>query len=451
MNGYSILISLMLRMTVITLCVLLIKTVFKTRLTAKTHTLMWLIVGIQFLFCVGNISIQNSVSIYNVVPDINAVASSVYAVGAKEVIVWIWLAGSGFMALWYITAFVRYRRRIRLYPVSEDAEDKRMLLHIKAILKIPKDERITIRYGDTAQTMPHTVILPEGFSRKEIDQIILHELCHYKHKDYIKLWAGLLILCVNWFNPLIWYAFGVFRTDLEMLCDDYVLNLTDKKKEYAQVLVKSAAVRSRFVPGAASVHNGKSEVAKRVKRIARLKKNKPIWVFICCFICVTACCVCLTDAVTAAVENTIEPITAAPVPTAAPSVPSEKPQTKNQPSAQKQKKQARSEPSADNQPKIHREREPVSTPRVQQNTRPDNLPVQTHKQNDEQRDEPSAENQKDATVPEIGTGREDIYSSMGKPEQKSSSGSREIYQLEDGSKAILQYDGDTLEQGYIVN
>ena len=40
---------------------------------------------------------------------------------------------------------------------------------------------------------------------------------------------------------------------------------------------------------------------------------------------------------------------------------------------------------------------------------------------------------------------------MGEPESVSSNGSKEVYKLDDGRTAVLQYDGDTLENGYIIN
>jgi hypothetical protein len=339
------------------------------------------------------------------------------------------------------------------------------------MLNIPNTEKIVIRYGETAQALPHAVIIPNGFSESEEYQILLHELCHYRHKDYLKLWAGLLILCVNWFNPLVWYAFKLFRTDLEMLCDDRVLSVTDNKKEYARVLVKSAAVRSRFVPGAASVHNGKSEVGKRVKRIASLRRYKPVWLFICGLVCVTVCCVCLTDAVTVAVENTMDI-----VPQITDSANQGEDEALTQPTAdeneyasqsggeavmQSASLQTASDKSKANAVKINQAESDMQAPRTVEGSYEEAAQSKSENASEgisnDSGDAVQAETdeftdtESNDLVPNIGSARDDVYSSLGEPESVSSGGSKETYQLDDGSTAVLQYSGDTLDAGYIVN
>ena len=232
-----------------------------------------------------------------------------------------------------------------------------------------------------------------------------------------------------------------------MLCDDRVLKLTDSKKEYARVLVKSAAVRSRFVPGAASVHNGKNEVFKRVKRIAAWKRKKPVWAAAAACACVTVSCLCLTDAVSVAVESTIDisatpqpvkmsdiiPVqSATPEPTAEPTaVPSSAPER----TARPQKRTAAAPEVQQRQSAAPAAKQPAEAP-VAETVEPSAMP-QTKTESSEK--------------PTIGEERDAVYSAMGEPESVSSNGSKEIYKLDDGRTAVLQYDGDTLENGYIIN
>ena len=67
MNGilYSMFISLLLRMSVITVFILAIKAVFRYKLSAKMHSLIWLILCVQLIFCLGNVRIETDISMYN--------------------------------------------------------------------------------------------------------------------------------------------------------------------------------------------------------------------------------------------------------------------------------------------------------------------------------------------------------------------------------------------------
>ncbi len=444
---YSAFISLAVKMTVITAFVMLIKTVFKTKLSAKAHCLIWCILGIQLVFCLGSVSIPAKTSIYNAVGSFadDRVSNAVKNVDVRNIIAFVWIGGAAALSAWYGAVFFRYRHKIGSYEKAEDAETLFQLRRVKNALEINAD--ITVRYGENAQMIDSTVIIPKGYSPDEEYQILLHELCHYRSRDNFKLWAALAVVCLNWFNPVIWLAFGKFRSDIEMLCDDRVLKLTDSKKEYARVLVKSAAVRSRFVPGAASVHNGKNEVFKRVKRIAAWKRKKPVWAAAAACACVTVSCLCLTDAVSVAVESTVDisatpqpvkiseiiPVpSATPEPTAEPTaVPSSAPER----TARPQKRTAAAPEVQQRQSAAPAAKQPTEAP-VAETAEPSAVP-QTKPESSEK--------------PTIGEERDAVYSAMGEPESVSSNGSKEVYKLDDGRTAVLQYDGDTLENGYIIN
>ena len=46
-----------------------------------------------------------------------------------------------------------------------------------------------------------------------------HELVHHRRGDIWWNLAALLVLALNWFNPVAWLAFRAFRSDQELACD----------------------------------------------------------------------------------------------------------------------------------------------------------------------------------------------------------------------------------------
>ncbi len=51
----------------------------------------------------------------------------------------------------------------------------------------------------------------------------------------------------------------------------------------------------------------------------------------------------------------------------------------------------------------------------------------------------------------MGSGREDVHAIIGDPAAVSGNGARETYELSADKTAVLQYDGDTLSRGFIIN
>lgn len=470
---YSIFISLALRMSVITVFIVIIKAVFKTKLSAKMHCVIWMLMIIQMLFCITSVSIPTRTSIYNVVqltqPEAVQMASeAIKSFDMKNVVAFVWIAGGCILALWYTGVHLIYKRKVNKYETIDTKEAFEALEEAKTMLGI--SDCIKLRRGSTAQMMGKTIILPGGYTGDEMKQIMLHELCHYKNKDSLKLWAAIAVVCFNWFNPLVWYAFKVLRTDIEMMCDDSVLKITDSKKEYARVLVKTAAQRNHFIPGAASVHNGANEVIRRVKRIVYWERKKPFWMIAAICVCITVSCLCLTDAVSVAVENSVEEITSTPKPepvsefvehlteNASPA-----PTAEEQPQVETQTDFAVTE--KETEPSVSYENSESTDYQSQQDyiynthqSEPANSGYaeekiyDEHQPNEEEANIAESEQNEnlDPDV-EIGSQRDDVYSQLGDPESVSGNGSKETYQLDDGRTAVLQYDGDTLESGYIIN
>lgn len=424
---------------------MLIKLLFRSRLTAGMHCAAWIILFIQQIFCIGNVSIPARTSIYNIVPETGAALSGSVQTAEtdiRNVVVLVYILGAVIMALWFAAVFIRFRKKVSGFERINDPAILDVLEAAK--LKLGISVNITLRRGELAQLTKNTVILPDGYSCDEQFHIMLHELCHYKNKDNLKLWAAMCLLCLNWFNPVIWLAFSVYRNDVEMYCDENVMRVIESKREYAKILIKTAAARSRFVPGATAVSGGKREMKKRVRNIAAWRKKKRVWVIAAAALCASSCCICLTDAVSVAVENTAE-IVKAPEPdklipqTAAP--------------AQETEAAEETEPV---QPTAYVAEETKPPERTAQRSTPEPKaaaePQGGYEDTYEQQYEESVYEEPEQTADTAPQEDEpEVYPDLGTPESVSANGNKETYSLEDGRTAVLHYDGDTLETGYIIS
>ncbi|HEX8364577.1 MAG TPA: M56 family metallopeptidase [Allosphingosinicella sp.] len=70
-----------------------------------------------------------------------------------------------------------------------------------------------------------------------------HEYVHHRRGDIWWNLAALIVLALNWFNPVAWIAFLAFRADQELACDAAVAAgaSADERHAYASALIKSAS------------------------------------------------------------------------------------------------------------------------------------------------------------------------------------------------------------------
>ncbi len=418
-NLYLIFENLYMKFSAVLIFVMAIKLIFKNKLSARAHFMIWLLPLISLIFCIGNIEIRTNTSIYTALP-------APAQLSFKPILCGIWLCVAAVLAMWHIVSYIIYMRKIRTLPVTDTPQ----LPRLRELTEIPESRRLTLRIGTNAQTVSGTIILPENFSDEEKYHILLHELCHFAHYDNIKLWAALAIVCINWFNPIVWAAFKLFCTDIEMLCDERVLKITDKKREYAQVLVKSSAMRSGFVPGAVSAAGGRRAVFARIKRIVNFRHMKPVWLIAAVLGCGIIAAVCLT------VPKEKEPIIIyREIPTASPEI------------------IIVQNPEADERISVEENAMAPTDIIIEAPTAAPAPPAASG--NVSSRPKPVRENPPvRQSANENITSQENIVvydaPSEGTRESVSGNGTKETYRLDDGTQAVVQYDDGEVKNRYII-
>lgn len=117
------------------------------------------------------------------------------------------------------------------------------------------------------------IYIPFHLNETEREYIITHEKHHIKRLDFIIKPIAFAVLALHWFNPLVWLAFALMSQDMEMSCDEYVLDHTDSniKKEYGTSLLSFASNRS--FPAAVPLAFGESAVKTRIKNVLKYKKT----------------------------------------------------------------------------------------------------------------------------------------------------------------------------------
>lgn len=128
------------------------------------------------------------------------------------------------------------------------------------------------------------IYLPSNIEEKEQAYIILHEQIHIRRLDHITRTMAFVALCIHWFNPLVWVAFRLSAKDMEMSCDEAVMNALkeDIRSEYAQSLLNFATGHRKAT--AMPLAFGESDTKSRIKNVMNWKKPA-IWGSIVAVIC----------------------------------------------------------------------------------------------------------------------------------------------------------------------
>jgi len=159
------------------------------------------------------------------------------------------------------------------------------LFRLKKRLKGAVHESGNIFLSDTLGTsfvlgfMAPKIYLPSLLKEDEKQHILLHEQTHIHRQDHIIKILSFFVLCLHWFNPLVWAAFFLSGKDMEMACDEAVIKRLGSgiKKNYSASLL-ALATRRHAVCGVPLAF-GEGGAKSRIKNILRYKKPV-VWVLL---------------------------------------------------------------------------------------------------------------------------------------------------------------------------
>lgn len=188
----------------------------------------------------------------------------------------IWLAGFAALALYFAIGYARATRRYRQsLPVESEFVKSWQTEHEKL-------RKISIRYSDmissplTYGLLHPVILLPKStdFEEKErLSYILEHEYAHIRHLDALAKLIAALVLCLHWFNPLVWVMYILYNRDMELWCDECVLRRYGKasRASYAQLLIEMAETRAESQPLLS--HFGRNCVQERIVSIMKFRKT----------------------------------------------------------------------------------------------------------------------------------------------------------------------------------
>lgn len=296
--------------SILIMMVLLIRFVFKNRLTAKLRYGIWLLVLVRLLLPIS--LFDSSFSFIGLLPGQNSAVEkerkanywqeqtgqgmetgqtqptvpamdqsdpqgnvtgsgeepSFWEKAEVKGLLWgIWTAGMAVTALVIVGSNLKFLERLKKSRkrLEELWNDRALPLYLTDVVSMP------CMFG---LLRPAVYVREQDSDNKgALPYILKHEYTHYSHRDHI--WSALRGLCLvlHWYNPLVWIAAYFSKQDSEFACDESVVRgISDQEaREYGKVLLSLSLPKKDYrtvLSCATTFGGGKNYLKERIRRIA---------------------------------------------------------------------------------------------------------------------------------------------------------------------------------------
>lgn len=201
-------------------------------------------------------------------------AEQITAPSVSDVLTGIWIGGIAVMAVWFLGANLVFLRRAKTGATPFPCEAP---VPVWLSDKVSSPCLVGL-FRPTIYLTPASTEAPQA-----LNHILTHEITHLRHWDHIWSVLRCVCLCVYWFDPLVWTAAILSRRDCELACDESALKtLGDGERiAYGKTLLATVSQNSSHVfEIATAMGESKKQLKQRISYIISKPRNLLI-----CVIC----------------------------------------------------------------------------------------------------------------------------------------------------------------------
>lgn len=276
---------------ILILAVIVIRALAINMLPKKAFNALWWISVVRLMI---PFSIPSAFSVYSLMgshaPGNGSQAIRVLPIGASgqaasmpdsitnAVSAWtvVWAAGVLVCAVFFSLAYWKCRKEFQTsIPVGNDFTENWLSVH-------QQGRRISIRQSGrfsaplTYGVLHPVILMPTSTKWENTDSlayVLAHEYVHIRRFDSIRKLVLIVVLCVHWFNPLVWVMYILANRDIELSCDEAVVRFfgENTKAAYARALISMEETRSGLTPLCSSF--SKNAIEERITAIMKIKKT----------------------------------------------------------------------------------------------------------------------------------------------------------------------------------
>lgn len=280
----SLSLDVMIIISVYFLLLIFLLPIFRRYFSARACATMWILP--VFMFWQAHILIQNT----------PAPAFVIYIPShILDILFLAWVIG--FVVVFVGKFISHFVFRHRVMSVSIPVRDPEILelfdrelkqLEYYRPVRLVKSAAVTVPLSMGTMKRTRVTVLPNReFTQQELQFIFRHEIHHIRRGDVNNkiFFAFCQALC--WFNPLIWVATRKASDDMELSCDEIVLENMDEgmRKQYAELLLDTAGSSRGFTT---CLSAAAETMRYRLKNVVTVRRRWPgtILLSVAMFLCV---------------------------------------------------------------------------------------------------------------------------------------------------------------------
>ncbi len=185
-----------------------------------------------------------------------------HKIEAEKALYFIWGAGAAAMSLWFFISWLLFTFKLWNTDVFH-SEFNGIKVYISDKIASPC----------VAGVKPIIYITPEAAESENLSYVLAHEYTHLHHGD--RVWSAVRVIatCVFWWNPLVWAAAFLSKSDAELACDESVIKGFNEgdRLAYANSIVDMTPKRSNYAIGF-----GNGSIKERIVMLTKITPKKLI-------------------------------------------------------------------------------------------------------------------------------------------------------------------------------
>lgn len=210
----------------------------------------------------------------------------------NNLLFWIWLCGETVLFFYFGIGYIlNYSHTVHQSTKCDNEELYSVLKSVSAAYGIKRLPQLYLTKDKekgpfTMGVFRKKIFMPDReYIPKDLQYIFSHEIIHCRENDTGIKFVMTIVNIMHWFNPFVWLMVKSAEQDMELCCDEIVLEKSslDERKEYSEVIMSyiRADAGKRFSFSSGYVNNTRF-MKRRFDNIFNTGKRRQGFIFCIC-------------------------------------------------------------------------------------------------------------------------------------------------------------------------